>query len=56
MLDEQYEKLQTCNNLIEHTNKNIEKSSNILGRIKHFFFQEKRVKSKKYLQIMKIMM
>jgi hypothetical protein len=39
MLDEQYEKLKRCDNLVENTNKNIETSSHILGRIKHFFFK-----------------
>lgn len=38
MLNEQYEKLERANNLVESTNKNLEISSDILGRIKHFFF------------------
>lgn len=41
MLDEQYEKLQRCDNLTENINVNLETSSNILGRIKHFFFSRK---------------
>jgi len=41
ILDEQYEKLQRCDNLTENINVNLELSSNILGRIKHFFFSRK---------------
>ena len=41
MLDDQYEKLQRCDNLTENINVNLETSSNILGRIKHFFFSRK---------------
>ena len=41
MLDEQYEKLQRCDNLTENINTNLETSANILGRIKHFFFSRK---------------
>jgi len=41
ILDEQYEKLQRCDNLTENINVNLESSSNILGRIKHFFFSRK---------------
>jgi hypothetical protein len=47
MLDEQYEKLKRCDNLVENTNKNIETSSNILGKIKHFFFPRKACKIEK---------
>jgi len=41
MLDEQYEKLQRCDNLTENINTNLETSSNILGRIKYLFFSRK---------------
>ena len=47
MLDEQYEKLQRCDKLTENININLETSSNILGRIKHFFFARKACDIKK---------
>jgi len=41
ILHEQYDTLQRCNNYTENINKNIEISSDILGKIKHFFFPRK---------------
>lgn len=47
MLDEQREQLERCANHTETINANLEKSSNILGRIKHFFFPRKACKIEK---------
>ena len=47
MLNEQYEKLERANNLVESTNKNLEISSDILGRIKYFFFPRRACKINK---------
>ena len=47
MLDEQHERLQQCANHTETINRNLEKSSNILGKIKHFIFPRKACKIEK---------
>ena len=50
MLNEQYEKLKRCDSHVENINHNLETSSNILGKIKHFFFPRKACKIEKLPQ------
>jgi hypothetical protein len=50
MLNEQYEKLKRCDSYTENINHNLETSSDILGKIKHFFFPRKACKIEKLPQ------